>query len=101
MNDRPRGRRAPPPPEKTSPEIHLDLRAQSRRWHELAKLPSLRALLNEALEAGIERAVRQKTHHDGRWPWLIDQQEMEQDDFAIGLLNCRDGRGICSGGLLA
>jgi probable rRNA maturation factor len=53
MNDRPRGRRLAPPPEKTSPEINLDVRAQSRRWHELGKLPSLRALLNEALEAGI------------------------------------------------
>lgn len=58
MNDRPRGRRLAPPPEKTSPEIHLDLRAQSRRWHELGKLASLRALLNEALEAGIAVAPR-------------------------------------------
>ncbi len=58
MNDRPRGRRLAPPPEKTSPEIYLDLRAQSRRWHELGKLASLRALLNEALEAGIAVAPR-------------------------------------------
>lgn len=58
MNDRPRGRRLAPPPEKTSPEIHLDLRAQSRRWHELGKLASLRTLLNEALEAGIAVAPR-------------------------------------------
>ena len=58
MNDRPRGRRLAPPPEKTSPEIHLDVRAQSRRWHELGKLPGLRALLNEALDAGIAVAPR-------------------------------------------
>ena len=58
MNDRPRGRRSVPPLEKASPEINLDVRAQSRRWHELGKLPGLRALLNEALEAGIAVAPR-------------------------------------------
>jgi probable rRNA maturation factor len=53
MNDRPRGRRQTPPAEKTAPEINLDVRAQSRRWQALGRLADLRALLAEALAAGV------------------------------------------------
>ncbi|MCU4181210.1 rRNA maturation RNase YbeY [Bosea sp. BH3] len=58
MNDRPRGRRSAPPPEKTSPDLNLDVRVQSRRWHELGKLASLRALVTDALAAGVAVAPR-------------------------------------------
>lgn len=58
MNDRPRGRRSAPPPEKTSLDLNLDVRAQSRRWHELGKLAGLRALVSEALAAGLAVAPR-------------------------------------------
>ena len=86
MNDRPRGRRTAPPPEKTSSEIHLDVRAQSRRWHELGKLPSLRALLNEALEAGIAVAPR-KPMPGAELSLLLT------DDKRIRIVN-RDWRGF-------
>ena len=86
MNDRPRGRRTAPPPEKTSSEIHLDVRAQSRRWHELGKLPALRALLNEALEAGIAVAPR-KPMPGAELSLLLT------DDKRIRIVN-RDWRGF-------
>ena len=86
MNDRPRGRRLAPPPEKTSPEINLDVRAQSRRWHELGKLPSLRALLNEALDAGIAVAPR-KPMPGAELSLLLT------DDKRIRIVN-RDWRGF-------
>ena len=86
MNDRPRGRRSAPPPEKTSPEIQLDVRAQSRRWHELGKLPSLRALLNEALEAGI--AVSPRKPMPG-----AELSLLLTDDKRIRIVN-RDWRGF-------
>ncbi|CAM5203141.1 hypothetical protein ARD30_22260 [Bosea thiooxidans] len=57
MNDRPRGRRGAPPPE-TSPDLSLDVRAQSRRWHELGTLAQLRGLIGEALAAGLAVAPR-------------------------------------------
>ena len=86
MNDRPRGRRPAPPPEKTSPEINLDVRAQSRRWHELGKLPSLRALLNEALDAGI--AVSPRKPMPG-----AELSLLLTDDKRIRIVN-RDWRGF-------
>ncbi|WP_248313072.1 rRNA maturation RNase YbeY [Bosea sp. F3-2] len=56
MNDRPRGRRSAPPPEKMS--LDLDLRAQSRKWQAVGNLASLRALVTEALAAGLAVAPR-------------------------------------------
>jgi len=56
MNDRPRGRRSAPRPEKMS--LDLDLRAQSRKWQAVGNLASLRALVTEALAAGLAVAPR-------------------------------------------
>lgn len=52
MNDRPRGRRSVPPA-KPLPDVALDIRAQSRRWRELSDLKGLRALVSEAVHAGL------------------------------------------------
>lgn len=56
MNDRPRGRRSAPRPETMS--LDLDLRAQSRRWQAVGNLASLRAVISEALAAGLAVAPR-------------------------------------------
>ncbi|MCO5090477.1 rRNA maturation RNase YbeY [Bosea sp. (in: a-proteobacteria)] len=86
MNDRPRGRRQAPPPEKTSAEIHLDVRAQSRRWHGLGRLADLSALLNEALAAAIAVAPR-KPMPGAELSLLLT------DDRRIRIVN-RDWRGF-------
>lgn len=86
MNDRPRGRRSAPPPEKTSLDLNLDVRAQSRRWHELGKLASLRALVTDALAAGL--AVTPRRPLPG-----AELSLLLTDDKRIRVVN-RDWRGF-------
>lgn len=84
MNDRPRGRRSAPPPEKMS--LDLDLRAQSRQWQAVGNLASLRALINEALAAGLAVAPR-KPMAGAELSLLLT------DDKRIRIVN-RDWRGF-------
>lgn len=84
MNDRPPGRRSTPRPGKAS--LDLDLRAESRRWQALGNLAGLRALINQALEAGLAVAPR-KPMAGAELSLLLT------DDRRIRLVN-RDWRGF-------
>lgn len=85
MKDRPRARRSAPPA-KTTPNLALDIRAQSRRWRELGNLAMLRAIAGEAITAGLAVAPRQP----------LDGAELSlllTDDRRIRIVN-RDWRGF-------
>ncbi|MFJ5367621.1 rRNA maturation RNase YbeY [Bosea sp. CER48] len=84
MNDRPPGRRSAPRPEKAP--LDLDLRAQSRRWQALGNLAGLRALIDEALAAGLDVAPR-KPMAGAELSMLLT------DDRRIRIVN-RDWRGF-------
>ena len=84
MNDRPPGRRSTPRPGKAS--LDLDLRAESRRWQALGNLASLRALINEALEAGLGVAPRKPVAG-------AELSLLLTDDRRIRIVN-RDWRGF-------
>lgn len=112
MTDRPRARRSVPPAKTgafsseagtgsrennasarigesrrdVGPELVLDIRAQSRLWRELGDLKTLRALVNEALAAGLAVAPRRPL--DG-----AELSVLLTDDRRIRIVN-RDWRGF-------
>lgn len=102
MTDRPRGRRSAPPAttaalpgaaetatredEAAGPHLEIDIRAQSRLWRELGDLRSLRALVGEAIGAGL--AVVSRRPLDG-----AELSVLLTDDARIRRVN-RDWRGF-------
>lgn len=83
MNDRPPGRRSPRPGKAP---LDLDLRAESRRWQALGNLAGLRALIGEALEAGLAVAPRRPMAG-------AELSMLLTDDKRIRIVN-RDWRGF-------